>query len=191
MNRFHSLPTLNLTHIERIDRPKQEKILDLDSPALEALIDFAERSPLMLEQNTPIDEAIGMMRRTHVKLNLVIDSKEAFRGVISLADLLSVNVTRAAEATGLRREDLTVAHVMTGRGQLHALDLQALGSARIGDLLATMKSFGDQHVLVVDRTRDSIRGIISAADIARGLQVPVSINARANSFADICQVIRA
>ncbi len=191
MSTFHKLATVALADIELIDRPDRDKNLDLDSPALEVFTDFTERTPLMLEQSTPIDEAIETMRRTHSKQKLVIDAKECFRGIISMADLVSVKVTRASEATGLKRGDLTVSHVMTGRQKIHAIDLRALGSARIGDILVTMESFGDQHVLVIDSDKRSVRGIISATDIARGLHVPINISARANSFADIYRAITA
>ena len=79
---------------------------------------------------------------------------------------------------------------MASRNDLHAIDLHALVFARIGDVLATMESFGDQHVLVIDRDRESVRGIISAIDIARGLHVPVRISDRANSFAEIYRAMR-
>ena len=190
MNMFNKLTPVPLADIKLIDRPERDVTLDLNSSALEVFTDFTERTPLMLEQNTPIQEAIETMRRTHVKLNLVIDGGESFRGVITMADLLSVKVTRASQATGLRRDELTVSHVMASRNDLHAIDLHALVFARIGDVLATMESFGDQHVLVIDRDRESVRGIISAIDIARGLHVPVRISDRANSFAEIYRAMR-
>jgi CBS domain-containing protein len=190
MNMFHKLNSVSLTDIALIESPERDINLDLNSPALEVFNDFTERTPLMLEQTTTVDEAIETMRRTHVKLYLVIDGRESLRGVITLADLLSVKVMRVAEATGLRRSDLAVSHVMVKRQDLHAIDLQALGSARIGDVLATMKSFGDQHVLVIDPDRKSVRGIISAVDIARGLHAPVRITDRANSFADVYRAIQ-
>ncbi len=187
----HKLSTVPLSNIELIEQPVQEKNLDLESPALEVFTDFTRRMPLMLEQSTPVDVAIETMRKTHVKLKLVIDPRESFRGVITLADLVSVKVAMAAEATGLRREDLTVAHVMTGRDELHALDMEVLRTARIGDVLATMEAYGDQHILVVDQGRHSIRGIVSVTDVARALHVPVVINERAVSFAQIYRTLRA
>lgn len=190
MNNYHKLTTAVLENIEQIDHPEQDHTMDLDSSALSVFTDFRKQAPLMLEQGTSIDEAIETMRRTHVKLKLVIDASESFRGVISMADLLSSRVTRASEETGLKRKDLTVAHVMTRKHQLHAVDLQTLKSARVGDVLATMESFGDQYVLVTDRNTGSLRGIVSATGIARGLHVPVSISARANSFAEIYRAVR-
>jgi len=191
MNTFKVLKTLSLADISTIERPTDNEHLNLNSPAYEVFTDFNQHIPLMLEQSTSVNDAIALMKRTHVKLKLVIDSRESFRGVISLADLLSVRVMRAAQETGLSRNDLTVAQVMTRREALHAININDLASSRIGDLLATMKNFGDQHVLVVDPGKGSIRGMISASDIARRLHIPVSINARANSFSEVYQAIRA
>ena len=191
MNTFKVLKTLSLAGISTIERPTDNEHLNLNSPSYEVFTDFNQHIPLMLEQSTSVNDAIALMKRTHVKLKLVIDSRESFRGVISLADLLSVRVMRAAQETGLSRNDLTVAQVMTRREALHAININDLASSRIGDLLATMKNFGDQHVLVVDPGKGSIRGMISASDIARRLHIPVSINARANSFSEVEQAIRA
>ncbi len=189
MKQFKSLETVSVRAIERIQRPENKEPLDLVSPAADIFTDFMDSIPLMLEQGTPVDDALEMMQRTHVKLHLVIDSKEAFRGVISLADLLSVRVMRAAERTGLRREDLAVSHVMTRKDELRAIDINELRSARVGDLLATMRTYGDQHVLIVDIVGGSIRGMVSSTDIARRLHIPVNINKRANSFAEVYQAV--
>ena len=191
MNTFRVLNTVSLSDINTIQRPTEHEHLNLESPANEVFTDFNEHVPLMLEQQTSVTDAIDLMKRTHVKLKLVIDSKESFLGVISLADLLSVKVMQIAQQTGLGRDNLTVAHVMTGREHLHAIKISDVTTSRIGDLLATMKNFGDQHVLVVDSKRGSIRGMISARDIARRLHIPVDINARANSFSEVYQAIRA
>lgn len=191
MKTFKILKTLSLADISTIERPADNEHLNLESPACEVFTDFNQHIPLMLEQSTSVNDAIDLMKRTHVKLKLVIDSRESFRGVISLADLLSVRVMRAAQETGLSRDDLTVAQVMTRRENLHAINIDDMAASRIGDLLATMQTFGDQHVLVVDPRKGSIRGMISATDIARSLHIPVSINARANSFSEVYQAIRA
>ena len=191
MNRYKPLPSMALADIGLIERPDHSQPLTTDSPALDVLTDFREQQPLMLEQSTPLDEAIELMKRTHEKLKLVIDASETFRGVISLADLLSVKVMRASQVTGLGRRDLTVADVMTPRAALHAVDFRELKSARIGDLLSTMKDFGDRYVLVVDSQLCSIRGMVAASDIARGLHIPVQIGERANTFSDIYNAVRA
>ena len=190
MSHYHSLPCVTLLDTGAIEKPEHREALDLDSPALEILTDFREHYPLMLEQSTPVDEAIEVMKRTHVKLKLVIDTMEVFQGVISLADLQSIKVGEAAHTVGVSRKELTVRQVMTPRDALHAVEYSVLTSARIGDLLETMKGFGDQHLLVVDSAKCCIRGMISAAQIARGLHIPIKISERASSFSQIYRAVR-
>ncbi len=48
-----------------------------------------------------------------------------------------------------------------------------------------MKTYGDQHVLIVDNKRGSICGLVSANDITRNMNIPIFISERANSFSQI------
>jgi CBS domain containing-hemolysin-like protein len=189
MPSFKDLRTLSTDDIKEIQRPLDNVALTLNSRAATVFTDFSQQSPLMLEQGTPIDDAVQMMKRTHVKLTLVIDSQESFRGVITLADLVSAKVITGIGQSGLRRHELTVAHVMTPKRALHGIDMRDFAQASIGDVLATMKKHGEQHVLVVDKQAASIRGIVSANDIARRMHVPITINERANSFSEICKAV--
>lgn len=186
---FKEIRTLSTASIKEIQQPADIVTPTLHSPAAEVFTDFTRQNPLMLEQSTSIADAREMMKRTHVKLKLVIDSNEAFHGVITLEDLMSAKVVQAMEKTGLSRFELTVKQVMTPRSALHAIDIRDFELASIGDIVATMKKYGDQHVLVVDMKLGSIRGIVSANDIARRMHVPIIINERANSFSDICRAV--
>lgn len=190
MNEFRELPTKAINDISLIQRPLARAEITFDDPASEVLTDFEKQMPLMLEQSTTVDEARELMRKSHEKLKLVIDSQESFRGVISLSDLLSHKVMSATEKTGLPRRDLSVAHVMTPRSALHAIDIADFTNARVGDVLATMKKYGDQHMLVVDMRQRCIRGIASADEIARRMRIPNDISERANSFSDIYTAVR-
>jgi len=186
---FRELRILSTAAMGDIQHPEDVVTLDLHSPATAVFTDFTRQSPLMLEQSTSVVAAREMMKRTHVKLKLVIDSHEHFRGVITLEDLMSTKVMRGADQSGLRQHELTVAQVMTPRSALHGIDIRDLSSACIGDVLATMKKYGEQHVLVVDQQLGSIRGIVSANDIARRLHVPIVISEKANSFSDIYRAV--
>lgn len=191
MNAYKILNTRTLGDVTGIDHPDHVETLTENSPALLALTDFREQQPRLLEQSTPVQEAIELMKRSHEKLKLVIGGDESFRGVISLADLLSVKVMRTSQATGLARTELAVADVMTPRSALRAVDYSELAAARVGDLLATMQNYGDRYLLVIDDERGSLRGVIASSDIARGLHIPLRISERANTFSDIYQAIHA
>jgi CBS domain containing-hemolysin-like protein len=189
MSQFRKLPHVSVAAVKRIERPSFLEPVTMESAAEHILTDFQHSQPLMLEQSTGLELAREMMRREHVKLKLVIDSEERFTGLVSLADLLSAKVMQAAGKTALPVDELTVGDIMTPRAQLHAIDYRQLCSATIGDVVATMQSFGDQHVLVVDPASESLRGLISASDIARTLKVGVEISARACSFAQIYEAV--
>jgi predicted transcriptional regulator len=92
----------------------------MNSSALEVFTDFNSQQPLMLEQSTTIDEATRLIKKAQVRLKLVIDAQESFLGVITLADLNSIKVTRAKDITGLSRSELTIADVMMPKRHLYA-----------------------------------------------------------------------
>ena len=129
------------------------------------------------------------MRRTHTKLFLVVDVQEYFRGVISLDDLISEKVMTKMGVSRLRRDELTVEFVMTPRNRLHAIDFKVFQMATIGDVLARMQKYGEQHMIVVETRSESVRGIVSAHGIAHRMHTPVIINERAILFSDIYKVM--
>jgi len=191
MKEYRVLETVGLSDIDNIQRPEEHENINLESSAFEVFTDFRIERPFMLEQSVSIGDATLMLQRAHVRRKLVIDADEQFRGVISLADLLSSKVMRTIESTGLKREDMTIADVMIRKEDLQAVEFQEFQHAKIGDILMIMKQFGEEHVLVVEGESRSIRGIVSSTDIARKLHQTVNIEERANSFSEIYQALRS
>jgi CBS domain-containing protein len=190
MSTYKKIETTSLAVIETIVRPQDShKHLDMDSEAVEIFTDFQRQQPLMLEASVAIVDAEDLMKKAHVHLELVIGKDENFLGVVSLADLVSIKVTQAMAATGLKRGELTVSDVMTYKGDMHAIEFKEFSHAKIGALVSTMESLGENHLLIVDSANKSVRGIVSASDIARRLHVSVYINERANSFSDIFNAV--
>lgn len=185
MSVFNAIDPLFTTTIRDIQRPSTISELTLQSPAIEVLTDFTQQQPLILEQNTSIDDAREIMRRTHTKMFLVVDAQEYFRGVISMDDLVSEKVMTKMGVSRLRRDELTVEFVMTPRNRLHAIDFKVFQMATIGDVLERMQKYGEQQMIVVESRSESIRGIVSAHGIARRMHTPVVINERATLFSDI------
>ena len=78
------------------------------------------------------------------------------------------------------------------------MPLEQLASLTIEDLVLSMESFTEQHLLITERKPNeelSVRGIISATDIQTVMgsripaKLPTTVVPMARSFADICQVI--
>ena len=109
--------------IQKVRHPVSHDNIDSYSAALEVFTDYDQQNLLVLEQSVGIDSATELMKKAHVQLKLVIDSEEHFRRVSNLADLVSVKVMKAVEATGLKREDLPVADVMTHKDSLRDIEM--------------------------------------------------------------------
>lgn len=189
MSVLHELESSFTGTIRQIQRPPAVNVLSLHSPAMEIFTDFCRQQPLMVEQNTAVDMAREMMRRTHTELFLVIDAQETFRGILSQDDLASEKVMQEMGESRLRRSEVTVERVMTPRNRLRAIDFREFQLANIGDVLARLRDNGQQHMLVAETKRPSIRGIVSADTIARRMHSPVISSERAVSFSDICRAI--
>jgi hypothetical protein len=81
---------------------------------------------------------------------LAVDDQENVLGVISATDILSERPMRVAIERGLRRDELTVADVMTPAAQVEVIAYQAVQGARVGHVLETLRRAGRQHALVVE-----------------------------------------
>ncbi|MHB0774131.1 CBS domain-containing protein [Halomonas sp. WWR20] len=186
------LDTLDdVTHIAQ--PPTTEHTLSLESPARALLTDFqVTRAQSILALNSAV-HALNVMKQAGVRLLMVIDTEGRFTGVVTARELIGGRrVTLAMQQYQVGRDEVTVEMVQSPRHQLHALPLAKLEHANVGDLVETLKSFGDQHILVTEPTADGaarIRGLVSASDISRALGIDLNQPPEARSFAAICQVI--
>ncbi|MDH3318505.1 MAG: CBS domain-containing protein [Betaproteobacteria bacterium] len=170
-----------------------------ESPALEVMTDLARASPATIRAQAPIEGANEYMRSRGVRLLLVIDERDAVLGVVTAADILGEKPTRLAVERGGKRDELTVADVMTPADLVEVVELEAAAGARVGHVMETLRRAGRQHALVVDyehiepRTaleqpvrRAMVRGIFSLSQVARQLGVAApQAGEVARTFAEI------
>jgi len=81
-------------------------------------------------------------------------------------------------------DEILTRDLMTSEQQIMALSLAELEQANINDVIRALRESGQQHCLVVDRSGQQIRGLISASDVARRLHIPIHIE-RIPTFTDI------
>ena len=190
---YDTLPLASLDGVSGIAQPPAASHkLTLDSPSVRLLTDFtAQRAQTILTSNTT-DQALNVMKQAGVRLLMVIGPDGRFTGVVNARELVGGRkITIAMQQHDVPREEVTVDMIQTPRAQLHSLSLEQLENARVGDLVETLKAFGDQHVLItaVDDGKTIIRGLVSASDISRALGIDLEHPPEARSFAAICQVI--
>ncbi|KPQ27201.1 MULTISPECIES: CBS domain-containing protein [unclassified Halomonas] len=189
---FSPKPLIQLGSTPSLVVPKKQP-LSPSSPATSVLTDFSQVLPQWIEVDTPVDQAHQKMRYAGVRLLFVMDSHDHCIGVITAKELIGKRrINIAMQQRQLSREDVTVEMVMTPWHKLSAMPFNQLSSLSIEDLVLSMESFTDQHLLIIehnDRHEPSIRGIISATDIQAAIGKAITSIPMAQSFADICKVV--
>jgi len=169
-------------------RPMQPPVAQVTaaSPARDVMTDLERVAPATIRPQAPLAGANQFMITRGVRLLLVVDDEENVVGLITATDILGERPMLAATQRGLRREELTVADVMTDASRVEVLAHAEVQGARVGHIVATLRRAGRQHALVVDEDtlpparplspplrRTMVRGIFSLTQIARQLGVTV------------------
>ena len=189
---YQPLPIRELGMNAGFRRPTQPQAarVSRDSPALHVMTDLNRVAPATIRPQAPLAGANQFMIARSVRLLLVVDEMENVLGVITATDMLSERPMRVATERGLRRDELSVADVMTPAERMEVIAFADVEGARVGHVLETLRRAGRQHALVVDAER-MVCGIFSISQIARQLGVPIQTGGEvARTFAEIESAIR-
>src|SRR5436305_7008180 len=121
-----------------------------ESPAMQVMTDLARVAPATIRPQAPLAGANQFMITRGVRLLLVTDDQENVLGLITATDILSEKPMRAAIDRGVRRDELTVADVMTAAEQVEVIAYSDVAGARVWHVLETLRRAGRQDALVVD-----------------------------------------
>lgn len=159
-----------------------------DSPAVEVMTDLRRIAAVTVAPDTLIDDANQAMISHGVRALIVVDGHRRVIGIVTSTDILGEKPMQLTHARGVRHAEILVRDVMTPADSLEVIDLPAVLNARVGDVLATLKRSGRQHALAVDEAtggRQMVRGIFSATQIARQLDIAPYPPETGHSFAEI------
>jgi CBS-domain-containing membrane protein len=133
-------------------RPEQEYPagLTLDSAALDAMTDLRKVTALTVERTNTLAATRERMRKLGVRMLLVTGATGAVMGIITATDLDSGRPEKIASKTGELPEELLVQDIMTLRGRIEVLSLEAVARASIGQILSSLREAGRRHALVLD-----------------------------------------
>ena len=179
--------------LHRIEKVYSESV-SLDDPAIEVMTDLKKISAVTIRPEISIEIASQRMKQRGVRMLLVTDDQEDIIGIITSTDLQGPKPMKLIQQRGGVYRDLQVRDIMTGHDQMEVLCMEDVEKALVGQVVATLQQSGRQHALVADRQpggtkAQSLRGIFSAAQIARQLDMDVSGPRLAQTFADIERLI--
>lgn len=164
----------------------------LEDPAIRVMTDLRQVRALTASTGVSMDAAYQRMRVNGVRMLLVVDERNVIVGLISSTDVEGERPVQRMHDRGIRREEVLVSDVMTPAQRLEVIELRDVERACVGHVVASLKSIGRQHALVVERDsqgRQQLRGMFSATQIARQLGVPIQVDSVARSFADVEQAL--
>jgi CBS domain containing-hemolysin-like protein len=168
-------------------QPEEVDDITLESPISAIFTDFKVYKPHVIDADTLASDAVYLMNKAHVHLQLVVDSNKELLGTISQNELNQQSIM-AKQEQGHDRELLSVRDVMVSREKLKTLDYRFIDILTIGDMVELLQKEGMQHCLVTEAQTRQIRGIISARDLSRRLHLPVMIES-SHSFAELMDAV--
>ncbi|WP_110665519.1 CBS domain-containing protein [Salinicola halophilus] len=193
---FTTLTLDSLDSVSGIVHPQAEATqqVTLESSAVLLVTDFSVSEPHTVSTSSSVAQALDAMKQAGVRLLLAISAHGDFTGVVNAQELIGGRrATLAMQQHRIDRDEVTIDMIQTPRSELHSLSYTRISHASVGDLVETLKSSGDQHLLITEPNgegRSRLRGLISASDISRALGVDLNHPPEARTFASICQVVR-
>lgn len=158
-------------------QPKTQGTVTEQSPGIEVMTDLASIKAATIDPHTSLDRAEQAMIHQGVRSLFVVSDFPCVDGLITLADLGGEKPMQQVNDRHLRRQDLSVADVMTALSALDALDYEELKSSTVDQVIATFKKLKHSHLLVVQAATAQgparIRGVISLTQLERQLGRPL------------------
>jgi CBS domain-containing protein len=163
----------------------------LDSPALDVMTDLTKVKAATISSDRTLGQAEQAMIHQGVRMLFVVDEMPLLQGLITSTDLRGERQMSVGQARQLRFDEMRVADVMTALTLLDAIPYERLGHASVGNLVATLRDVGRNHLLVVERgSPPRIRGVVSRSQIERQLGRPIEVSEVPTNFAEVVQALR-
>lgn len=169
------------TAIDKLIYAEENTSVTIESPALAFAIDFSLTRPLVIDAGMAAIDVRKLMKKNNVRMQFVVNDNNDFIGIVTTDDLIDGNLIKVV-SEGFKREDIPVKMFMTERQHLKALDYKEISRCTIADVIAIMKESGQQHYLIVDLSTHTIRGVISASEISRRLDISLDIQQKSDFY---------
>ena len=181
------------TGISRAVRPVS--IVTLDDAALDVMTDLEKEKAVTIGPTASIDTANRLMMASGVRLLLVTELDRVL-GLITATDILGEKPMQVLGQTpGRAYSEIVVQNIMSPAEEIEVLAFDAVRTARVGDVVTTLREAGRLHALVVARSGSAatpvIRGIFSATQIGKQLGIRVDTTQPAKTFAELEAVLMA
>ncbi|NVK38549.1 MAG: hypothetical protein HWE18_11550 [Gammaproteobacteria bacterium] len=168
------------------------KELTLDDSAISVMTDHRLEKAPICNTKTNLDNASKKMANEKTNMLFVENANGQIVGLITSTDISGEKPIQYINETKKKRDEIKVGHLMNEIENMPVLDIQDVLQAKIGDVLHTLNDIGSEYILVTTTDGDdtSIRGVFSARQIARSLNIFFSPSPAAKTFADYSRALQ-
>lgn len=167
-----------VTDTHELVHPEEFARYSLASPAAQFFTDFYNVEPKVILSSVTAQQALDTMIKTHVRMMIVIDEQKQFLGIVTAHDVAEQKILSAAALQHEKPNEILLTDLMQRRKDLLALSVDDIQGASINEVINFLKENTQRHCLVIDPIISQIRGIFSASDISRKLQLPLNIQGK-------------
>ena len=191
MHRDAVLPTFRLSTGTALAAatPWHSQPVTLDSPALDVVTDLTKVKAATIPADRTLRQAEQAMIYQGVRMLFVVTEMPRLDGLITSTDLHGERQMGVVHSRQLRFDEMRVADVMTELSLLDAIDYEPMLGATVGNVVATLKRVGRNHLLVVQAASHGaprrVRGVISRTQVERQLGQLIDIAEIASSFSEV------
>jgi len=192
LNTYRKIAFRNLSEHCGLSSPKpQLSKFDLNSEAEMLMTDFTKKKPTTANESISVSDALELMRVNQIHALMIIGYNGEFVGVIAAMDLMGSKPMIYANEAGVSHADVLVKHIMLPKHKLKAVLREDIEKSTIGDVMQTLSSLHEQHILVVDGENEKmqISGLFSTSDFKRALGIAFDPPVFAHTFYDLERVI--
>jgi len=191
MGNYRSLDSHALDKDTALDRPRQElrETVSLSDPASEVVTDLSKVAVMTINPCASMDNANERMIAANVRLLFVTDQYFNVMGLVTARDISGERAVMYMQEHGGKREDIMVRDIMTPRHKIEALDHDDIMTAKVGDVVETLRRNGRQHALVMKRGGGNgvhrVTGIISTTQVAKQTGEEINVIGLPTTIADL------
>ena len=173
--------------------PWHSSPVTLDSPALDVMTDLTKIKTATIRPEQTLHQAEQTMIYQGVRMLFVVREMPTLEGLITSTDLSGERPMSLVHQRNVRFDELRVADVMTELSRLDAIEYDSMSSASVGNVVATLKRVGRNHLLVVQVAAHGaprrVRGVISRTQVERQLGSLIDIAPIASNFSEVEQAL--
>jgi CBS domain containing-hemolysin-like protein len=174
MTQYEKLPLVNINEEKLFTRNQSlPELVYLDDPASLVMRDFNIESAHVISAQTPINTALKEMKIHDTHVLLITDEAHHLLGVISSEDILGEKPIKIIQSRRIDRSQIYVEMVMQTTDQIILLEASTITSAKIGNIVSTLREHDHEYALVVYKNEKNkhfeVSGLFNISQISKQL----------------------